>query len=220
MRSRTPNSNATRGHVRENHVENAGPAYGYICDGPPGRKSSRKVDALAVERGGSVSSRGRAADQLRISCRLEEDQDDLQKIRRHGRSARDGDARGPHPVLSLQAASRPRRCWLLERQLSCSRATLEQSAAVLSNEIREDVKELVYDPQRELLRKLADPLHRCRGGRARPRAHARVRAGVVAVAPVQRIGSSAGRGGEGDFSHHVDVQNRDELGASGANSTG
>ena len=71
--------------------------------------------------------------------------------------------------------------------------------------------------KRSRLRELAEPLRRCGRGGDRPGAPARLRPVLVRGRPHPADRSSPRGDRGGDFSGHVDVENRDELGALAAN---
>jgi signal transduction histidine kinase len=70
-----------------------------------------------------------------------------------------------------------------------------------------------HRPERERVRTLAQSVHRSGGGCDRPRAAARVRSLVVCDRADPAINFRLAAIASGDFSGHVDVANRDELGA-------
>ena len=72
-------------------------------------------------------------------------------------------------------------------------------------------------PERECVHELAEPVHRRGGGGDRPRAAAGILLSWSLIGPIQRVNSRLAAIASGDFSGHVDVTNRDELGALAAN---
>ena len=199
-------------HVREILSENAGPAYGYIWN-EPGRKSSRQVDRLAVNAVIRVES-GTAADQLGF-VPPREDQDDLRNIRDTADQL--ATVMREDLIPSYRYSGKPTKEMLATRASAELLASdLGQYAAVLSDGIREDVKELIarnassFASSRTLFIGVA--------------AGALVLALLLGfvlswslIGPIQSIDTRLAAIASGDFSGHVEVENRDELGALGAN---
>jgi signal transduction histidine kinase len=199
-------------HVRELLSENAGPDFGEVWN-DPGQKSSRAVDQLVVSAVIRVES-GTAADQLGFPPPAE-DRDDLLKI--HDTADELGGLMEQKLIPTYRYNRRPIDEMLATRAKAEQLASdLGQYAAHLSNGIEEDVKDLI---------------HRNKSSFASSRAlFIGVAAGALILAlllgfvlswsligPIQRIGTRLAAIASGDFSGHVEVDNRDELGALGAN---
>ncbi len=198
--------------VRELLSENAGPAYGYVWN-DPGRKSSRKVDRLVVNAVVRVES-GTAADQLGFTP-PEEDVDDLDDI--HDTADRLETLMEEELIPFYRYDGEPTQEMLATRahaeQLS---SDLKRFAAVLTNGLEDDVNDLIA---------------RNDSSSASSRAlFLGVAAGAIVLAlllgfvlswsligPIQQIDTRLAAVASGDFSGHVEVENRDELGALGAN---
>jgi signal transduction histidine kinase len=199
-------------HVREILSENAGPAYGLIWN-EPGRKSSRKVDRLAVNAVIRVES-GTAADQLGFVPPLE-DQDDLRNIR--VTADRLATVMREDLIPSYRYAGKPTRDMLATRASAELLASdLGQYAAVLSDGIREDVKELIARNESSFASSRTLFIGVAAGAIVLALLLGFVLSWSV-IGPIQSIDSRLAAIASGDFSGHVEVQNRDELGALGAN---
>jgi signal transduction histidine kinase len=199
-------------HVRELLSENAGPAYGYVWTAPH-RKSSRAVDRLVVGAVIRVES-GTAADQLGFTP-PEEDRDDLNKI--HDTADELARKMREELIPTYRYDGKPTQEMLETRAEAEQLASdLKQYAAVLSNGIEQNVNDLI---------------ERNASSFARSRAlFIGVAAGALVLAlllgfvlswsligPIQRIDARLAAIASGDFSGHVEVENRDELGALSAN---
>jgi signal transduction histidine kinase len=198
--------------VRELLSENAGPAYGYVWN-DPGRKSSRKVDRLVVNAVVRVKS-GTATDQLGF-VPPQEDLDDLLKI--HDTADRLETVMEEELIPFYRYDGKPTQEMLATRAHAEQLASdLKQFAAVLSNGLEDDVNDLIARNDSSFASSRALFIG--------------VAAGAIVLAlllgfvlswsligPIQQIETRLAAIASGDFSGHVEVENRDELGPLSAN---
>jgi signal transduction histidine kinase len=198
--------------VRELLSENAGPAYGYVWN-DPGRKSSREVDRLVVNAVVRVKS-GTAADRLGFVPPLE-DREDLGRI--HSTADRLETVMEEELIPFYRYDGKPTKEMLATRAHAEQLASdLKRFAAVLTNGLEDDVNDLIA---------------RNKSSFASSRAlFIGVAAGAIVLAlllgfvlswsligPIQQIDTRLAAIASGDFSGHVEVENRDELGPLSAN---
>jgi signal transduction histidine kinase len=198
--------------VRALLSENAGPAYGYVWN-DPGRTSSREVDRLVLNAVIRVGS-GTAADRLGF-VPPREDLDDLGRI--------DDTADRLETLMEEELIPAYRYNGTPTHQMLATRAEaellssdLQQYAAVLSNGIEENVQELIARNESSFARSRALFI----GVSAVAIVLALLLGFVLSwsvIGPIQRIGDRLAAIASGDFSGRVEVENRDELGALGAN---
>jgi signal transduction histidine kinase len=199
-------------HVRELLSENAGPDYG-VAWNEPHRKSSRKVDHLvlnAVIRVGADT----AADQLGFEP-PREDQDDLGKI--SGTADQLATLVDEELIPFYRYDSKPTQEMLATRAKAEGFASdLRRYAAVLSDGIREDVKDLMAQNDSSFANSRALFIGVAAGALALALLLGFVLSWSL-IGPIQRIDDRLAAIASGDFSGHVEVENRDELGALSAN---
>ena len=197
--------------VRERLSENAGRDYGKIWSQPD--QSSKAVDQLVVSAVIRVKA-GTAEDQLLFRPPAE-DRDDLLKI--HDTAEQLATLMKEDLIPVYRYDGRPTQDMLATRAEAEKLASdLKQYAAVLSDRTEDNVKDLIarnassFASSRTLFIGVA--------------ATALVLAlllGVILswslIEPIQKIDNRLAAIASGDFSGHVEVDNRDELGALGAN---
>ena len=199
-------------HVRELLSENAGPDFGDVWN-DPGRKSSLAVDQLVVSAVIRVES-GTAADQLGFAPPAE-DRDDLLKI--HDTADELGRLMEQTLIPTYRYKGRPTDEMLATRAKAEQLASdLKQYAAHLSNGIEEDVKDLIQRNESSFASSRALFIGVAAGSIVLALLLGFVLSWSV-IGPIQRIDNRLASIASGDFSGNVEVENRDELGALGAN---
>ena len=200
-------------HVQELLSANAGADYGLVW-GSPNSKSKLVVDKLAASAALRVAS-GTAADQLGFEPPAEERDDLLKKIH---------DTAGQLATLMLEDLmpayrydGKPTGEMLATRAEAEQLASdLKQYAAVLSNGIEEDMKELITRNESSFASSRTLFISVAAGAIVLALLLGFVLSWSV-IGPIQDIDTRLAAIASGDFSGHVVVQNRDELGALGAN---
>jgi signal transduction histidine kinase len=197
--------------VRELLSENAGPNFGKIWDGPG--QDSKVVDQLVVSAVIRVKS-GTAADRLGFAPPAE-DRDDLQKIHDTADDLATLMQEDLIPVYRYEG--KPTQAMLETRADAEEFASdLKQYAAVLSNRIEENVNDLIARNASSFARSRALFIGVAAGALVLALLLGFVLSWSL-IGPIQRIDDRLAAVASGDFSGHVEVENRDELGALGAN---
>ena len=199
-------------HVRDLLSENAGKNFAKVWNQPM-RRSAKVVDQIVVSAAARIKS-GASADQLGFTP-PEEDLEDLQRI--HDTADELETLMKEELIPSYRYRGKPTQEMLATRAHAEQLASdLKQHAAVLSNEIEENVQDLIASNVSSFARSRALFISVSAGAIVLA-----LLLGVVlswsVIEPIQRIDDQLAATASGDFSGRVEVQNRDELGALGAN---
>jgi signal transduction histidine kinase len=201
----------TAKHVQELLSGNAGPAFGFVWS-DPGRESLRRVDGLAADAADRVAA-GTAVDQL-LFTPPPEDEDALRKIEA--------------TALRLSGVLTEELIPLYDEKGSKDEALRKRAGAEqLASDLSTDAAELLNRTIDEIDSLIARNESSYSSSRT---LFIGVAAGAIVLAlllgfvlswsvigPIQRIDNRLAAIASGNFSGWVEVENRDELGALGAN---